>query len=142
MRFQFTWQMALSTVAVGVFAVGCAGSRSEFQLNRAEPVLGAEAELELSEEANGNTEVGLEVRNLRPASELRENAKTYVVWAQDPLGGEAFNLGALDVGSSGRGELESLTPLKKFDLFVTAEPTAAAVRPSGERAMWASVAQQ
>lgn len=140
--FQFTWQMAFSTVALGIFAAGCASSGSELTMNRSGAVQDAEAEIKLREESNGNTEVRLQVQRLPKASELNEKAETYVVWAQAPEGGEVFNLGALDVGDNGRGEMETLTPLKKFDLYITAEPIASAKTPTGNRALWASVAQQ
>lgn len=141
-RIQLTWNMALSSLAVAVFAVGCAGSASELTMNRSGAVQAAEAEVLLSEEGNGNTEVRVQVENLPPANELSESAETYVVWAQDPESGEAHNLGALEVGKNGRGEMETLTPLKRFDIYITAEPISSAKTPTGERALWASVAQQ
>lgn len=127
---------------IGATAGGCAGSVSEFRMNRADNVIDADGELAVREEKNGNTEVLVEVENLPPASKFRQNASTYVVWAQEPGGGMAFNLGALGVGNNGRGEMESLTPMKKFDIYITAEAMAEARAPSGDRALWASVARK
>ena len=133
---------AVPWLLAACLAGGCASMASELTMNRAERVQQADAQLELREESNGNTEVAVEVSNLPPAGEFRENATVYVVWVQEPGGGLAHNLGALAVGRSGRGGMESLTPLRKFDIYITAETVAEARAPSGNRALWASVAQE
>lgn len=130
------------TLMAAALLAGCASKASELSMNRADLVPGADAQLELREERNGNTEVAVEVSNLPPAGEFRENATVYVVWVQEPGGGMAHNLGALSVGRSGRAVMESLTPLRKFDIYITAETVAEARTPSGNRALWASVAQE
>lgn len=43
----------------------------------------------------------------------------YVVWTQPP-GGKAVNVGQIRV-ENGRGSLETLTPLRRFQLFITVE---------------------
>ena len=133
---------AVLWLLAAAMAGGCASTASEFSMNRADNVQKANAQLELREESNGNTEVAVEVSNLPPAGEFRENATVYVVWVQEPGGGMAHNLGALAVGHGGRGGMESLTPLRKFDIYITAETVAEARAPSGNRALWASVAQE
>ena len=134
--------MRFRTVFLAVLlAAGCTSQGSQFPMNRADTVAAAGAELEVREERNGNTQVAVAVENLPPPGKFRESATTYVVWAQEPGGGYAHNLGALGVGQNGRGAMESLTPMKSFDIYITAEALPEAKAPSGTRALWASVAQ-
>ncbi len=39
------------------------------------------------------------------------------------------------------GELETTTPFRSFELFITAEPSSAVTAPKGERMLWATIAK-
>ncbi len=121
---------------------GCASPGTEFEMNRAFRWPEAQGKLAVQEEKNGNTIVRLSVSNAPLVEDFRESAKIYVVWAQEPGGGRAFNLGALNVETGGKGTIESLTPLSAFDIYLTAEGEAEARMPSGNRLLWASVAKK
>ncbi|RZA06517.1 MAG: hypothetical protein EOP11_10185 [Proteobacteria bacterium] len=100
----------------------------------------AHGEVQAKESDNGNTEVRLKVEHLARPEALGSEAKTYVVWVQDSATGEHVqNLGALKVNDSLKGSIRALTPLKRFDIFVTPEPLATAESPSGERVLWSTV---
>ncbi len=83
---------------------------------------------------HGESLVKFKVKNLPPASELRHEAVTYVLWSLDPVRREYHNLGEVRVGSSGdekgKAELQSRTALKRFKLIVTAEPNVTVTQPS------------
>ncbi|RZA08858.1 MAG: hypothetical protein EOP11_03580 [Proteobacteria bacterium] len=82
----------------------------------------------------------LKVEHLARPEALGTEAKTYVVWVQDSATGEHVqNLGALKVNDSLKGSIRALTPLKRFDIFVTPEPMATAESPSGERVLWSTI---
>jgi hypothetical protein len=52
-------------------------------------------------------------------------ARVYVVWATElQTGSPTRNLGALRVEDNLNGKLETLTPLRNFDVLITAEPQA------------------
>lgn len=101
----------------------------------------AVGEVKVDQEKNGNSAVKVEVKHLAPTTELKNDTQTYVVWAQDPNGGSPANLGALRVNENREGTLQATTPLKQFDLFITAEPQATVTAPTGVRALWVNVVQ-
>lgn len=84
-----------------------------------------EAEVELQD---GRTRVDVEVKKLPQPSTLGPFT-TYVVWAIT-LDGRATNLGTIPLSSSGKGKLETSTPLAQFALIVNAEPHFAVTIPS------------
>jgi hypothetical protein len=90
---------------------------------------------------NQNTEVALQVQHMAPPNKIAGDAKVYVVWAK-PLvgGGEPQNVGAMIVGKDRTGELKTKTPLQRFDLLVTPEPSGIVSQPSHEPVMKAKVA--
>jgi hypothetical protein len=94
----------------------------------------------VSEDANKNTDLAIEVKHLAPPERISADAKTYVVWLTpiDQSTGPQ-NVGALSVDRSLNGKLQTSTPLRSFDLFVTAEPSATTSEPSGEKMFWTQV---
>jgi len=48
------------------------------------------------------------------------------------------NLGVLSVGEDQEGKLETSTPFKSFEVFVTAEKDAQVTASRGERVLWAT----
>ena len=83
-------------------------------------------------DANGNTQLTIDVQHLAPADRVAPGATAYVVWATDVAAGStAQNLGALRVDKDLRGKLEATTPLRTFDLAITAELSPGVNAPSG-----------
>lgn len=120
--------------------VGCASGTQAMNVSRTNPA--AYGEVEAKEEANGNTRIKINVEHLARPEAVTPTASTYVVWAQDLSGsGEAQNLGALQVDDKLKGKFETITPLKKFDIFITPEPMTTAQYPTGDRALWSTVIQ-
>jgi hypothetical protein len=127
--------------AVTIFAFGCAtagnGARS---MSGHSNVPAAQGEVRVAEEENGNTQLNLRVKHLAKPGAVDPNASTYVVWVQDTTDqGNIQNLGALRIGDDLSGEFEAVTPLRQFEVFVTAEPVATAQSPTGDRALWTTV---
>ena len=121
------------------FLSACA-STGDANIVVASSVPAAQGELKVRDAGN-NTRIDLSVRHLAPPERISPQASTYIVWAR-PLAddtGRAQNLGALSVDRNLSGRLRSTTPLKQFELFVTAESSTVAEAPSGERIMSAMV---
>lgn len=130
--------MARATVFMAlVFLAGCSGPQL-MSTNSAVPA--AEGTVKTTDEDNGNTKVDVKVKHLAKPDQVEPSAKTYVVWAQDNVNnGVVQNLGALQVDDDLEGELKSMTSLKSFDVFITAEPVATAQYPTGDKALWTTV---
>lgn len=119
---------------------GCASTKNNDNIAMASTVPAAQGELKVSD-AGSNTSIDLSVRHLAPPERISSQASTYVVWVR-PLAddtGRAQNLGALSVDRDLSGRLRTTTPLKQFELFVTAEPSTVAEAPTGERVLSAMV---
>jgi hypothetical protein len=130
--------VGIPLVAITILA-GCAGSQA-MRVNRTNPA--ASAEVETREESNGNTKISLKAEHLARPEAVDPAAATYVVWAQDLAnGGEPQNLGALEVDDNLKARFEAITPLKRFDLFITPEPINTAQVPTGEKSLWTTVSQ-
>lgn len=88
---------------------------------------------------NGNTAVEVHVRHLAPPGRLDAAATTYIVWVQAAGETAPQNLGALRVDEKLRGTLRTVTPFRRFDVFVTPEPGPTAVTPTGRRLLSARI---
>jgi hypothetical protein len=91
----------------------------------------AKGEVKVKGEDNGNTRLSVNVEHLASPETVASNATTYVVWAKPSQGeGRAQNLGALVIDADRKGSLDTVTPLKNFEVIVTPEPSASATSPS------------
>ena len=84
----------------------------------------------------------MQVKHLAPPENVASGASTYVVWAKAmAANAEAQNLGALAVDKDRTGELRTLTPLKSFEVVVTAEASGKVMAPSSAEVLKATVAR-
>lgn len=92
---------------------------------------------------NGNTRLQIDVRHLAPPDRVAPGAAVYVAWAGElDRAAGPHNLGALRVDSDLRGKLETVTPLRTFDLIITPEPAATVVAPSGPEVLKVRIAPE
>ncbi len=89
----------------------------------------SEGSVDATQVANGNTLVVVHVKHLAPPAKLFQDAIVYVVWIQ-PRNGELQNVGALKLNDDLKGQLDTLTPHKRFHLIVTPEPGGRGAAPS------------
>ncbi len=131
---------ALATVAAAaVFAgalTGCAGYGGRLQSRSR--LNGPEGEARFRRLPDENIAVALSVKHLTDPGKLDPPAWTYVAWVRGGAEEPALNLGTLRVGNDHRGGLEAVTPLRRFKLFITAEPDGTVERPTGEPLLWTS----
>ena len=95
----------------------------------------AQGEVRSNRTDAGNTKVDVKVQYLAPPDKVAPGAQTYVVWAQRDDKSSPQNIGALAVGKDRKGKLETLTPLDKFEVFVTPEPSPKATEPTNPPVM-------
>jgi hypothetical protein len=123
--------------------LGSKTSTPSIALQPGPDVPAAEGTVGTEVDANGNTRVTVAVRHLAPPDRLRQGAAVYVVWAR-PTGGDAQgqgaqNLGALRVDSDLRGTLETITPMRNFELVITAEDSPTTITPSQAQVLRAEI---
>lgn len=101
---------------------------------------GAQGTVRFRTGSNDNTELDIKTSALAPPSSLTPPKNIYVVWLQPP-GEDAKDLGALKVGSDEQGELKTVTPNKRFKVFITAEQNGNLKEPEGPIVLSADVTQ-
>jgi hypothetical protein len=101
-------------------------------------VPGARANVEISKDKNGNTKLKMTVQHLANLENLTPRAAAYVVWLQE-RGGNSENQGQLKMDKNLKATFETVTPLKSFDVFVTAEQELRAKAPSGSEVLRATI---
>jgi hypothetical protein len=122
------------------FALLCtvAYAGKKYPMTAASIVPGARAEVEIGKDQNGNTKLKMTVQHLANLANLTPPATAYVVWLQE-RGGNSENKGQLKVDKNLKATFETVTPLKNFDVFVTAEQDARATGPSGPEVLKATI---
>lgn len=90
----------------------------------------ASGKIEAKAAGMGNTALKISVKNLAPASEISPNSQTYVVWVKGSENEQPQNVGSFQVGTNLKGKLETITPYRTFDVWVTPEATPAADAPT------------
>jgi hypothetical protein len=118
---------------------GCASSPPTVRMAVATRMPAAEGTVMATEGPNENTALEVRVKHLASPEKIRPEATTYVVWARASGAGSPQNLGALQVDEKLQGTLKTVTPLRTFDLFITAEASPTAPAPSDERLLTASI---
>jgi hypothetical protein len=148
--------LGVATSACGLFGSG----GTTLGLNASPRAPAAQGEVTTSRTSDQNTAISVRVKHLAPPDRIAQGATTYVVWIR-PLGipnaktdterqqvaGEddtatIFNLGGLRIGKELDGVLETVTPYKSFELFITAEPSSAVMAPHDDRILWTTVSNQ
>jgi len=122
---------------VGALALGGCGTMGHEQtwtMNATDQIPAASGKVKVKSEKDGNTRVKVEVAHLaQPAAAFGE-ASAYVVWLK-PEAGRAQNVGVLSLDKNLKGELETRTAFKDFQVLVTAEKDANVTTPSGQPVM-------
>lgn len=89
---------------------------------------------------NGNTGIKVNVQHLAKPHDVQTGYTSYVVWVQ-PRGQSPTNVGELQVNNDLKGSIETSTPAKQFDLFITAENNPRSETPSGPEVMHTTVSR-
>ncbi len=126
---RFGWVVAIAAIT------GCAGP-STYVLSGGRDIPAAKGEVTANVGDNQNTRLVVSVKHLAAPERVVPGATCYVVWAQASNDyRDAQNIGALHVNEDAEGELNTVTSMKKFSLFVTAESSPQSHRPTGRTLM-------
>ena len=98
----------------------------------------ARGQVDVGQDKNGNTKVELKVEHLATPENLTPPRTAYVVWFKE-RDAEPMNQGLLKPGKNLKATFRSVTPLKTFDVLVTAESDPNTTSPGGSEIMRASV---
>ena len=125
---------SLATFALAALLVACAGGK-KVALEPTQAVAAAKGKVRAERTDSGNTKLDVEVQFLAPPGRVAPGSQVYVVWAQRDDKSAPQNIGALAVGSDRKGKLQTLTPLDRFEVFLTPEPVGGATEPTNEPVM-------
>ena len=122
------------------FALLCtiAYAAKKYPMTAASIVPGARAEVEIGKDKNGNTKLKMTVQGLANLENLTPRASAYVVWLRE-RGGNSENQGQLKMDKNLNATFETVTPLKSFDVVVTAEQDPRVKGPSGQEVLKATI---
>lgn len=129
MRFVLLLLLALAVVS-------CGPAKYPLASNSHAPAAGGV--VKVSSGDNNNSRIKIEVHHLAPADKVQSGTTTYVVWVAAP-GATPQNVGALVLDGDLNGTLETVTPLKDFEVFVTPESAPAVASPTGPRVLEGAV---
>lgn len=126
-------------VLIGLTAASCAGSR-DVMLTSSGDIPAATSVVKMGTNDNGNTTFDLTVKHLAPPERVNPDASVFVVWTRGrESGARVQNMGALIVDDNLNGSYSGVTPLKEFELFVTAEPTLSNSSPTGKALLYTNL---
>jgi len=131
-------------LAASVLAFGACGTTQGTAMSAAPTVPAAAGTVSTKINNDGNTQFTIDVKHLAPPEKVASGANNYVVWLT-PQQGEARqpqNMGTMRVDPNQlTGEFTGITPLRRFQLSITAEPDSTATQPSGKEVLSAQVSQ-
>ncbi len=128
----------IAFMVVGMLAFLGLASAKKYPLTADKSVPAARGQVDIGRDKNGNTKVEIEVEHLAPPENLTPPRAAYVVWFQE-RGAEPLNQGSLKPNKNLKATFKSVTPLKSFDVFVSAESDLNAKTPSGSEVLRASI---
>ena len=123
-----------------VLAVATVGWAKTYHMTSTSTVPGAAGNVYVGKEKNGNIKVDVKVSHLAKLGRLTPPANNYVVWLQQE-GSQPQSQGELKIGNNLKGELKATTPLKNFNVFITAETDSQTKTPSDQVILQATVQQ-
>jgi hypothetical protein len=113
----------------------------KFHLNPTATNPAAFGEVNIDRDGNGNTRIDLHVEHLAHPADLSPPMDSYVVWIQG-AGLPPENLGELKVGGDLKAGLKTVTPLRDFDIVITAEHDPRATAMTGPVVMRSTIHQR
>ncbi len=133
MSYRKIGTLLITMLVIGSLSVvtGCASPRI-YQMDSGERTAGAEGELTITTDDNGNQLLNLTVAHLPLPSRLEESMATYVVWVQPEDSSTSYNMGQIRLSDARTGELNFTSPFPAFSLMVTAEVEPTVYAPSNQ----------
>lgn len=131
--------MIAMLIVVGLAVLSCNGAR-QIRLDSNSDIPAAEGTIKVSTTENANTMIELVVEHLALPQRVNPAATVYVVWIRgNEAGAQPQNLGALKVDDNLKGSISVVTPLRWFELYITAEPSQMSTMPTSKKLLYKSV---
>lgn len=129
-------------VAVGALAqVGC--GPSTWHLTAGPQTTAAQGQVTATAGPNNNTRLEVRVKHLASPQKVTPGATVYVVWVRGVNESDLpQNVGALRLDNDLRGELQTTTPLRAFDLLITAEASPTVDKPVSDSVLTGRIARR
>lgn len=106
--------------------IGCSQPRTQASAPGTPPLQGS---VQATKDTDGNTSLSIRVLHLASPSAIASDAKVFVAWILPP-GGYKHNIGPLILNDRLEGSLDTVTPHRRFHVFVTPEPDARSEQPT------------
>lgn len=130
LKRQFLSKGLILGVLVSSLAISGCSRAAVYQMDSGERTAGADGQLEITRDNNGNRVLSLSVAHLPMPSRLDEGASTYVVWISPADSNYQYNMGQLRLTKDRTGSLTFTTPFDSFEMVVTAEIQGNVLAPS------------
>jgi len=132
------WSCAIA-LGWAIVSTSCASAPPSVRMVGSVENAAAQGTVTATSGENNNTAIVVDVRHLAPPERVQPGATTYVVWARAMGRDEYQNLGGMRVDSDLHGRLRTVTPLRSFDVIVTAEASSTATTPATKRVLSATI---
>ncbi len=119
----------LSRVLLGAAVAVLMTCATPQTMQRSDATPAGQGTLQVDEAANGSLAYVVKVKHLAPAARVAEDATVYVVWVQQ-RNHPPQNAGELSIDSNLEGSFSNVTPLRRFMVMVTPEPSVQVRQPS------------
>ena len=134
--------MIAMLIATGMAAFSCAGPK-QLRLTTSPDIPAAQGTATISTTDNANTKIDLAVEHLASPERVAPGTTVYIVWVRgNESGAQPQSLGALRVDENLKGSISAVTPLRAFDLYITAEPSQMSTVPTGKTLLSTTVAMK
>lgn len=124
---------SIAMIAVAGALCGCFGPR----LAKSPDLPQTEGKVRFHRTRDAQTRIDLKLKHLAQPEELTPPGYLYVAWVRGDKEALPQKVGSLEMDKDLKGELSALTPLNRFDLFVTAESSPEIENPTGLPLLWA-----
>ena len=115
---QAVWRIAVVT---GMLV--CAGCAKQVNFSALPMARGGAATVKVDLTYDRNNTLEVKLSNVPDPSALKPEYTRYVLWAATPDRQQVINIGQLRVNENRTAQITTLTPLRSFVLFITAEST-------------------
>ena len=117
-------------VLIALLLAATTGCASTYMLRPSDRTPAATGKIKAKADENGNRELKVQVKHLPPPSNLEQTMRTFVVWLRPNADVSFRNVGQLRLNDDRSGELSTTTPLRSFEVLVTAEASGTPPSPS------------
>jgi|ERR1035437_4482840 hypothetical protein len=120
--------LKIITILSLILILSSCGVTAKFPVSNVAPA--ADITIKKQYDKNGNCKISIEAKNLAAADRLTPPKNDYVVWIVSETDG-IRNIGKLKIKNAETAGIETLTPFKFSEVFITAEDQGEVSNPAG-----------